>query len=59
MLRSVKLAQPIIFVSVNYRLGGFGFLAGDELADEGNTNLGLRDQRAGLQWGASMQEASD
>lgn len=46
----MKLAQPIIFVSVNYRIGGFGFLAGDDLADEGNTNLGLRDQRLGMQW---------
>lgn len=50
VLRSIKLAQPIIFVSVNYRLGGFGFLAGDELADEKNTNLGLRDQRLGMEW---------
>lgn len=50
VLRSIKLAQPIIYVSVNYRLGGFGFLAGDELADEQNTNLGLRDQRLGMQW---------
>lgn len=50
VLRSIKLAEPIIYVSVNYRLGGFGFLAGDELADEKNTNLGLRDQRMGLQW---------
>lgn len=31
-------------------VGGFGFLAGQELADEGSTNLGLRDQRLGLQW---------
>lgn len=50
VLKSIKLAQPILFVSVNYRLGGFGFLAGNDLADEGNTNLGLRDQRLGLQW---------
>jgi carboxylesterase type B len=27
------------------RVGGFGFLAGKALADEGSTNLGLRDQR--------------
>lgn len=33
------------------RLGGFGFLGGDDIAAEGNnTNLGLRDQRLGLQW---------
>lgn len=32
------------------RLGGFGFLPGDDLAREGSTNLGLRDQRLGLEW---------
>ncbi|KAK5124269.1 hypothetical protein LTR85_001972 [Meristemomyces frigidus] len=47
---SVKLGQPVIYVSVNYRLGGFGFLAGSDLANEHSTNLGLRDQRLGLQW---------
>lgn len=31
-------------------VGGFGFLAGKQLAKEGSTNLGLRDQRLGLQW---------
>jgi carboxylesterase type B len=47
---SVDLGQPIIYVAVNYRLGGYGFLHGKELAAEGGTNLGLRDQRLGLQW---------
>lgn len=32
------------------RVGGFGFLAGKELAAEHSTNLGLRDQRLGLKW---------
>lgn len=32
------------------RVGGFGFLAGKELAAERSTNLGLRDQRLGLKW---------
>ena len=32
------------------RVGGYGFLAGSQLAAEGSTNLGLRDQRLGLQW---------
>lgn len=31
-------------------MNGFGFLAGKELAADGATNLGLRDQRLGLQW---------
>lgn len=48
--RSIALGKPIIFVAVNYRVGGFGFLAGKELAAEGSTNLGLMDQRLGLQW---------
>lgn len=32
------------------RVGGFGFLAGNDLAKEGSTNLGLRDQRLGMEW---------
>ncbi|WPH00762.1 Hypothetical protein R9X50_00359200 [Acrodontium crateriforme] len=48
--KSISLGKPIIYVAVNYRLGGFGFLAGKDLAKEGNTNLGLRDQRLGMQW---------
>ncbi|EMC95199.1 hypothetical protein BAUCODRAFT_530646 [Baudoinia panamericana UAMH 10762] len=48
--RSVSLGKPIVYVAVNYRLGGFGFLAGSDLASEGSTNLGLRDQRLGLEW---------
>ncbi|SPO06192.1 related to triacylglycerol lipase V precursor [Cephalotrichum gorgonifer] len=48
--KSVGMNAPVILVSVQYRLGAFGFLAGKELAEEGNTNLGLRDQRLALQW---------
>lgn len=48
--KSMSLNEPIIYVAVNYRLGGFGFLAGKELANEHATNLGLRDQRLGLEW---------
>nr|POF25997.1 putative secreted lipase [Quercus suber] len=50
--RSVELGKPVIFVAVSYRVGGFGFLAGKELAADHSTNLGLRDQRLGLQWTA-------
>ena len=42
--------QPFIFVAVNYRVAGFGFMPGAELANEGSTNLGLLDQRMGLEW---------
>lgn len=45
-----SLGNDVIFVAVNYRVGGFGFLAGSELQSDGSTNLGLRDQRLGLQW---------
>ncbi|KIL84050.1 sterol esterase precursor [Fusarium avenaceum] len=46
----VGLNQPFIFVAVNYRVGGFGFLPGKEIQDEGSGNLGLLDQRMGLEW---------
>ncbi|KAI5366311.1 Putative carboxylesterase, type B, carboxylesterase type B, active, alpha/Beta hydrolase [Septoria linicola] len=49
--KSISLKEPVIYVAVNYRVSGFGFLGGNDLAAEGgNTNLGLRDQRLGLQW---------
>jgi carboxylesterase type B len=39
------------------RVGGHGFLAGKELAADGSTNLGLRDQRLALEWVADNIEA--
>ena len=47
---SVKDGKPIIYVAVNYRVAGFGFLPGSEILKDGSANLGLRDQRLGLQW---------
>ena len=44
--------MPFIFVEVNYRLGAFGFLPGSEVLAENVANLGLLDQRLGLQWTA-------
>lgn len=38
------------------RVGGFGFLAGNALASEGSTNLGLRDQRLAMEWVANNIE---
>ncbi|KAK4951517.1 hypothetical protein LTR10_010493 [Elasticomyces elasticus] len=40
----------IITVAINYRVGPYGFLAGQEIFDNGNTNNGLRDQRQALHW---------
>lgn len=57
--KSVALHQDIIYVAVNYRLNGFGFLAGRELQQAGSTNLGLRDQRLALEWVAENIEGID
>jgi para-nitrobenzyl esterase len=45
--------QGVVFVSLSYRLGPFGFLATPELSAEsgaGSGNYGLLDLIAGLQW---------
>ncbi|KAL0573980.1 hypothetical protein V5O48_007972 [Marasmius crinis-equi] len=48
--RSIELGQPVIYVSMNYRLSGFGFLASKEVKEAGVGNLGLQDQREALRW---------
>ncbi|KAL8645980.1 MAG: hypothetical protein Q9226_007059 [Calogaya cf. arnoldii] len=40
----------VIFVSSNYRLGAYGFLAGSTMERDGLPNAGLYDQRAVLHW---------
>lgn len=47
---SVSLNKPIIGVSVQYRLSGWGFLDSTEIRSAGATNLGIRDQRLALAW---------
>lgn len=47
---SQRHSTPIIAVSLNYRLSGFGFLASQEIIDHGSANLGMKDQRLALQW---------
>ncbi|RHZ55824.1 putative carboxylesterase [Aspergillus thermomutatus] len=54
---SVENKKPIVFVSINYRLGLLGFLSSSELSEEadrygevGWANQGLHDQRLALQW---------
>jgi carboxylesterase type B len=49
---SINTNKPIIFVAVNYRVGGFGFMPGAEILKDGSSNLGLLDQRLGLHWTA-------
>lgn len=41
---------PIIYASINYRVGPFGFPQGAEATALGALNLGLKDQLAGLEW---------
>ncbi|OQE14124.1 hypothetical protein PENSTE_c038G09434 [Penicillium steckii] len=53
--RFVELSKenqtPLICVTVNYRLGLFGFLTSDEFVSHGKSpNNGLRDQRTALLW---------
>ncbi|EPE32761.1 alpha/beta-Hydrolase [Glarea lozoyensis ATCC 20868] len=48
--RSAFIGHPIIEVSVNSRLGPWGFMYSQEIQDTLNTNLGLRDMRFALQW---------
>jgi len=50
VLGSIAKGKPLVFVAVNYRVGGFGFLGGSEILKDGSANLGLLDQRLGLQW---------
>lgn len=40
----------VVLVSMNYRLGVFGFMAHPAFAAEYNGDLGLEDQRAALRW---------
>jgi carboxylesterase type B len=47
---SVDMGLPTISVTFNYRLNGWGFLAGDSVRSAGKLNAGLYDQRLALQW---------
>jgi cholinesterase len=47
---SVAIQKPIIAVSINYRVGGWGFLASKEVSATGVSNIGLYDQRLALKW---------
>ncbi|KAL7821499.1 putative extracellular lipase [Trichoderma aethiopicum] len=51
------LGKPFIFAAVNYRVGGWGFMPGEDILREGSANAGLLDQRMGLEWVADNIEA--
>lgn len=40
----------MIFVSIQYRLGAYGFLSSDDVAKDGSPNAALLDQRAAIDW---------
>jgi carboxylesterase type B len=42
--------DSMLFVSIQYRLGAYGFLAGDDVAKEGTPNAALLDQRMAIDW---------
>ncbi|KAK9772304.1 putative Carboxylic ester hydrolase [Seiridium cardinale] len=47
---SVAIGKPIIAVSINYRVAGWGFLSSKEVSEAGVSNIGLFDQRLALRW---------
>lgn len=46
--RSVRLGDPVIYISFNYSLNGFGFLAGKEVKEAGVANLGIHDRECSI-----------
>ncbi|KAF4608114.1 hypothetical protein EYR40_000458 [Pleurotus pulmonarius] len=48
--QSALRGTPVVFVSLNYRLGPLGFPQGQEAHDRGALNLGMKDQLAALEW---------
>lgn len=48
--QSVKGEAPIVAVSINYRLSGWGFLASKDILEGKKANNGMLDQRLALKW---------
>ena len=47
---SQDIGQPMIAVSMNYRIGMWGFLQTPQILAEGSSNAGLLDQRLAFRW---------
>lgn len=50
LTRSEQDGSGVIYVSMNYRLGAFGWLSGPTFQENGTANAGLYDQRLALEW---------
>lgn len=48
--QAVQIGKPFIGVSINYRLGPYGFFYNQDILGSGQTNVGFRDQRLALHW---------
>ncbi|KAJ1560328.1 hypothetical protein HK405_007485, partial [Cladochytrium tenue] len=48
--QAVDIDEPVIVISLNYRLGSFGFLASPEILELGGSNAGMKDQQFALLW---------
>ncbi len=47
---AINMGKPYVLVAVNYRVAAWGFMPGKEILADGSANLGLLDQRMGLEW---------
>ncbi|KAI0754455.1 extracellular triacylglycerol lipase precursor [Daedaleopsis nitida] len=48
--QSVHRGTPVVYVSINYRVGPFGYPQGTEAEKNGALNLAHKDQLTGLKW---------
>ncbi|CAE6409784.1 unnamed protein product [Rhizoctonia solani] len=48
--KSIEMGRPVMYISMNYRLGFFGFPVGKQTINKGAANLGLYDQRMAIEW---------
>ncbi|TVY41118.1 Lipase [Lachnellula subtilissima] len=53
---SAAIDKPIIVISINYRVGGWGFLASEEVVAAGELKIGLSDQRIALKYSSGYKK---